>query len=74
MVRKFVVRVNGKEYIVEVEELGIPAQAMQQPQILEQPKPVVQQQVQSAKPTQPEIGFIGAFLLDCFGFCLSFVL
>lgn len=54
MVRKFVVRVNGKEYIVEVEELGIPAQAMQQPQILEQPKPVVQQQVQSAKPTQPE--------------------
>ena len=54
MVRKFVVRVNGKEYIVEVEELGTPTQPMQQPQILEQPKPVVQQQVQSAKPTQPE--------------------
>jgi biotin carboxyl carrier protein len=54
MVRKFVVRVNGKEYIVEVEELGTPTQSMQQPQILEQPKPVVQQQVQPAKPTQPE--------------------
>jgi biotin carboxyl carrier protein len=54
MVRKFVVRVNGKEYIVEVEELGTPTQPMQQPQILEQPKPVVQQQVQPAKPTQPE--------------------
>ncbi|QIV78709.1 biotin/lipoyl-containing protein [Fervidobacterium pennivorans subsp. shakshaketiis] len=57
MVRKFVVRVNGKEYIVEVEELGTlgtAAQAIQQTQIVEQPKPVVQQPVQSAKPTQPE--------------------
>ncbi|WP_448378734.1 biotin/lipoyl-containing protein [Fervidobacterium sp.] len=54
MVRKFVVRVNGKEYVVEVEELGTAAQAIQQTQITEQPKPVAQQPVQSANPTQPE--------------------
>jgi biotin carboxyl carrier protein len=53
MMRRFVVRVNGKEYIVEVEELGSGMQAVQQTQIVEQPKTIAIQPVQSAQPVQP---------------------
>jgi len=54
MMRRFVVKVNGKEYIVEVEELGSGMQAVQQTQIVEQPKTIATQPVQSAQPVQPE--------------------
>ncbi|WP_448376156.1 biotin/lipoyl-containing protein [Fervidobacterium sp.] len=54
MMRKFVVRVNGKEYVVEVEELGTTPQAVQPTQVIEQPKPVVQQSVQSTQVVQRE--------------------
>ncbi len=53
MVRKFVVRVNGKEYIVEVEELGmqtqVPVQSVAQQIQVTQPV----QTVQTQQPTQP---------------------
>ena len=54
MMRRFVVKVNGKEYIVEVEELGSGMQTVQQTQIVEQPKTIATQPVQSAQPVQPE--------------------